>query len=225
MVHHVLPRCTVCASWVPLRELFWVSIFRLLCPTPPLFVNWAAIGTHSNSIEDYRNIQLCNMHTHFLFFLLEVISCAYVPTPLGFQRWKTAASLSPASCAPLTVLALFTPGAVPPKPRYFGTCLSNAGGMEGLGVKVEKKWKEIVEFGWWMPEWLKRDMSHWNWLLCWASWVGHSARIELEPNAWTCWIPEAIQIHWPYSPNKGTKNESNALPLQFYLLSKRLLGN
>lgn len=28
----------------------------------------------------------------------------------------------------------------------------------------------------------------------------------------------------PYSPNKGTKNESNTLPLQFYILSKRLFG-
>lgn len=143
MVHHGLPRCTVCARWVPLRELLWISIFRSLCPTPPLFINWAAIGTHSNSIEDDRNIhniQLYNMHTHFL--VSSQVPMLQHPlasnTSVG-KRWKTAASLSPASCAPLTVLTVFTPGAVPPKPRYFGTCLSNAGGMEGLGVKVEKK--------------------------------------------------------------------------------------
>ena len=96
---------------------------------------------HSTSIEDYRNIQLYiyNMHTHFL--VISQVPMLQHPlasnTSMG-KRWKTAASLSPASCAPLTVLTLFTPGAVPPKPRYFGTCLSNAGGMEGLGVKVEK---------------------------------------------------------------------------------------
>lgn len=80
------------------------------------------------------------MHTHFL--VSSQVPMLQHPlasnTSVG-KRWKTAASLSPASCAPLTVLTVFTPGAVPPKPRYFGTCLSNAGGMEGLGVKVEKK--------------------------------------------------------------------------------------
>ena len=77
---------TVCARWVPLRELLWISIFRSLCPTPPLFINWAAIGTHSNSIEDFRNIRtmiyIYNMHTHFLV----IFSSAYAPTSLGFQH-------------------------------------------------------------------------------------------------------------------------------------------
>ena len=116
-------------------NFFWISIFRSLCPTPPLYINRAAIGTHSNSIEDCRNMKLYNMHTHFL--VISQVPMLQHPlasnTSMG-KRWKTAASLSPASCAPLTVLTLFTPGAVPPKPRYFGTCLSNAGGMEGLGV-------------------------------------------------------------------------------------------
>ena len=48
----------VYARWVSFRGL-WTSIFRSLCPTPPL-INWAAIGTHSNSIE------ICiYIHTHF----------------------------------------------------------------------------------------------------------------------------------------------------------------
>ncbi len=181
----------VYARWVSFRGL-WTSIFRSLCPTPPL-INWAAIGTHSNSIEICIYIYTHTFSCHFSWkwFQVPTFQRPLASNTSTGKRWKTAASLSPASCGPLTVLDNTSHSRCSSsKTTLLRNMLVGCWRHGGLGRKGGKT--EILQ---------------------------HSAWIGLEPNAWTCWIPEALQIHRPYSPNKQKMNQTHC-PYSFIYFPK-----